>query len=95
MVLRVHAHSNAAFFTVFSFTLFQVNYLGLIGGTDVCDCTWRVLRRLFANNLAKQLSWSGVDGKMSLASLQLKDVVIGKNILLDIMYLSDDMFKLC
>ncbi|XP_045903186.1 uncharacterized protein LOC123969648 [Micropterus dolomieu] len=58
------------------FKIQMVNYLGLIGGTDVRDCTWRVLRQLFANNLAKQLNWRAVNGKMSLASLQLKDVVI-------------------
>ncbi|KAA0721245.1 hypothetical protein E1301_Tti018142 [Triplophysa tibetana] len=53
-----------------------VNWLGLIGGTDVRDCTWRILKRVIANSLAKNLNWRGVNGKTSLATLQLRDVVI-------------------
>ncbi|KAA0721524.1 hypothetical protein E1301_Tti021149 [Triplophysa tibetana] len=53
-----------------------VNWLGLIGGTDVRDCTWHILKRVIANSLGKNLNWRGVNGKTSLATLQLRDVVI-------------------
>lgn len=54
-----------------------INWLGLIGGADVRDCTWRILKRLIANSLAKNLNWRGVNGKTSVATLQLREVVIG------------------
>ncbi|XP_042610030.1 uncharacterized protein LOC109079198 [Cyprinus carpio] len=53
-----------------------INWLGLIGGADVRDCTWRILKRLIANSLAKNLNWRGVNGKTSVATLQLREVVI-------------------
>nr|XP_055049580.1 uncharacterized protein LOC129435105 isoform X2 [Misgurnus anguillicaudatus] len=53
-----------------------VNWLGLIGGTDVRDCTWRILKRVIANSLAKNLNWRGVNGKTSFATLQLRAIVI-------------------
>lgn len=66
--------------------LFQVNWLGLIGGADVRDCTWRILKRVIANSLAKNLNWRGVNGKTSLATLQLREVVISKYICLEILF---------
>lgn len=65
-----------------------MNWLGLIGGTDVRDCTWRILKRVIANSLARNLNWRGVNGKTSLATLQLRDVVISKYIRLEILLLS-------
>uniref|UniRef100_A0A3B3SS43 DUF4806 domain-containing protein n=1 Tax=Paramormyrops kingsleyae TaxID=1676925 RepID=A0A3B3SS43_9TELE len=54
----------------------MVNFLGLFGGADVRDCTWRILKKVFFNTLAKKLNWRGVNGKTSLASLKLREVVI-------------------
>ncbi|XP_041915767.1 uncharacterized protein LOC121680446 [Alosa sapidissima] len=54
----------------------MINYLAIIGGADVRDCTWRLIGRVISNGLAKGLNWRGVNGKTSLASLHLKEVII-------------------
>ncbi|XP_077091506.1 uncharacterized protein LOC143742509 [Siphateles boraxobius] len=53
-----------------------INNLGLVGGFDVKDTVWRIMRRTISNELAKIINWKGVNGKISLAALHLKDVVI-------------------
>ncbi|KAG7459048.1 hypothetical protein MATL_G00227070 [Megalops atlanticus] len=54
----------------------MVNYLGVTGGADLRDITWRVLKKTISNALARKLNWRGIDGKTSLASLQLREVII-------------------
>uniref|UniRef100_A0A672LHI4 DUF4806 domain-containing protein n=1 Tax=Sinocyclocheilus grahami TaxID=75366 RepID=A0A672LHI4_SINGR len=53
-----------------------INHLGLIGGCDTKDTVWRTMHRTISNDLAKSINWRGVNGKISLAALQIKDVVI-------------------
>ncbi|XP_071059130.1 uncharacterized protein [Pseudochaenichthys georgianus] len=50
---------------------------GVIGGLDVKDCVWRVMKHCFTNSLAKQLNWRGINGKTAFHRLQLKDVITG------------------
>ncbi len=40
---------------------------------------WRTMWRIISNDFAKNINCKGVNGKLSLAALQLKDVVIGKD----------------
>ncbi|XP_028254437.1 uncharacterized protein LOC114430561 [Parambassis ranga] len=54
----------------------MINYLGAIGGADVKDTTWQVLKKLISNTLAKSLNWRGVNGKTSVAGLNLREVII-------------------
>ncbi|KAI4880210.1 hypothetical protein NFI96_032869, partial [Prochilodus magdalenae] len=49
--------------------------LGLIGGADIKDTGWRILKQTIKNNLAKTVNWRGVNGKTSFQSLELKSVV--------------------
>ncbi|XP_049897756.1 uncharacterized protein LOC126388602 [Epinephelus moara] len=49
----------------------------VIGGVDIKDTVWRIMKHLFTNSLAKQLNWRGVNGKTAFHSLQLKDVITG------------------
>ncbi|KAA8594147.1 hypothetical protein FQN60_004981, partial [Etheostoma spectabile] len=35
----------------------------VIGGIDVEDSVWRVMKHCFTNPLAKQLNWRGINGK--------------------------------
>ncbi|XP_038129343.1 uncharacterized protein LOC119775437 [Cyprinodon tularosa] len=51
--------------------------LSVIGGVDIKDTVWRIMKNLFTNSLAKQLNWRGVNGKTAFHSLQLKDVITG------------------
>ncbi|XP_052409880.1 uncharacterized protein LOC127956169 [Carassius gibelio] len=53
-----------------------INHLGLVGGFDTKDTVWRTMQRTISNDLAKSINWRGVNGKISLAALQIKDVVI-------------------
>ncbi|KTF79083.1 hypothetical protein cypCar_00014040 [Cyprinus carpio] len=53
-----------------------INHLGLVGGFDTKDTVWRTMHRTISNDLAKSINWRGVNGKISLAALQIKDVVI-------------------
>uniref|UniRef100_A0A671P1V0 Uncharacterized protein n=1 Tax=Sinocyclocheilus anshuiensis TaxID=1608454 RepID=A0A671P1V0_9TELE len=43
---------------------------------DIKDTVWRTMHRTISNDLAKSINWRGVNGKISLAALQIKDVVI-------------------
>lgn len=62
------------------FALFfpEITALSVIGGVDIKDTVWRIMKHLFTNSLAKQLNWRGVNGKTAFHSLQLKDVITGK-----------------
>ncbi|XP_056275980.1 uncharacterized protein LOC130197360 isoform X2 [Pseudoliparis swirei] len=53
-----------------------INHLSLIGGSDVKDTVWRLMKHTISNTLAKETNWRGVNGKTSMASLQLKTAVI-------------------
>lgn len=53
-----------------------IKHLSLIGGSDVKDTVWRLMKHLITNTLAKDTNWRGVNGKTSMASLHLKTAVI-------------------
>ncbi|KAK5904046.1 hypothetical protein CgunFtcFv8_007771 [Champsocephalus gunnari] len=55
----------------------MITALSAIGGLDVKDCVWRVMKHCFTNSLAKQLNWRGINGKTAFHGLQLKDVITG------------------
>ncbi|XP_073707197.1 uncharacterized protein [Garra rufa] len=50
--------------------------LSVIGGVDIKDSVWRVMKHCFTNSLAKQLNWRGINGKTAFHRLQLKDVIV-------------------
>lgn len=53
-----------------------VDELGLLGGVDVKDTVWRIMKQAIKNDLAKTVNWRGVNGKTSFQSLEFKNVVI-------------------
>ncbi|ROL51478.1 hypothetical protein DPX16_3167 [Anabarilius grahami] len=53
-----------------------VHELGMLGGVDVKDTVWRIMKQAIKNDLAKTVNWRGVNGKTSFQSLELKSVVI-------------------
>ncbi|XP_078027182.1 uncharacterized protein LOC144464333 [Epinephelus lanceolatus] len=55
----------------------EITALSVIGGVDIKDMVWMIMKHLFTNSLAKQLNWRGVNGKTAFHSLQLKDVITG------------------
>ncbi|KAG1930486.1 hypothetical protein F2P79_022252 [Pimephales promelas] len=55
-------------------------FLGLVGGFDLKDTVWRVLKATFTTAVARVMNWRGVNGKIGVHSLVLKEVVIGKNL---------------
>ncbi|KAK5880580.1 hypothetical protein CesoFtcFv8_023593 [Champsocephalus esox] len=55
----------------------MITALSVIGGLDVKDCVWRVMKHCFTNSLVKQLNWRGINGKTAFHRLQLKDVITG------------------
>nr|XP_055049605.1 uncharacterized protein LOC129435180 [Misgurnus anguillicaudatus]XP_055049606.1 uncharacterized protein LOC129435180 [Misgurnus anguillicaudatus] len=52
-------------------------YLGLVGGFDLKDTVWRVLKATFTTALARGMNWRGVNGKIGVQCLVVKEVVIG------------------
>ncbi|KAL7391540.1 hypothetical protein ABVT39_010736 [Epinephelus coioides] len=56
----------------------MITALSVIGGVDIKDTVWRIMKHLFTNSLAKQLNWRGVNGKTAFHSLQLKDIITGE-----------------
>ncbi|KAL7385096.1 hypothetical protein ABVT39_015405 [Epinephelus coioides] len=61
----------------------EITALSVIGGIDVKDTLWRIMKHCFTNSLAKQLNWHGINGKIAFHSLQLKDVITAMVDLLD------------
>ncbi|XP_026101563.1 uncharacterized protein LOC113072803 isoform X1 [Carassius auratus] len=55
----------------------MITALSVIGGVDIKDSVWRVMKHCFTNSLAKQLNWRGINGKTAFHRLQLKDVITG------------------
>ncbi|CAL8275812.1 unnamed protein product [Arctogadus glacialis] len=51
--------------------------LGLAGGADAKDTVSRILKQAIKNDLAKKISWRGMNGKISFENLHLKAVVMG------------------
>lgn len=39
-----------------------INHLSLIGGSDVKDTFWRLMKTTISNTLAKETNWRGVNG---------------------------------
>eukprot|EP00063_Salmo_salar_P060531 XP_014035366.1 PREDICTED: uncharacterized protein LOC106589651 isoform X2 [Salmo salar] len=58
------------------FKLKLINHLSLVGGCDVKDVVWRLMRHTISNALAKNMNWRGVNRKISLGGLRLRDVLI-------------------
>ncbi|KAG7329720.1 hypothetical protein KOW79_005942 [Hemibagrus wyckioides] len=54
----------------------SVPELGLLGGVDVKDTVWRIMRQPIKNDLAKAVNWRGVNGKTLFQTLELKNIVI-------------------
>ncbi|XP_073728202.1 uncharacterized protein [Misgurnus anguillicaudatus] len=48
--------------------------LSVIGGLDIKDTVWRVMKHCFTNCLAKQPKWRGINGKTAFQRLELKNV---------------------
>ena len=57
--------------------VFQVHFLGSIGGTNVGACTRNILSQLLDNKLATKFNMQGKGKKRGFANLRLKDVVQG------------------
>ncbi|XP_045897136.1 uncharacterized protein LOC123964074 [Micropterus dolomieu] len=53
-----------------------VNTLALKGGTDICECVWRIMHAMITNSLAKNINMRGINGKIGFQRLQIRDVVI-------------------
>ncbi|KAL2097880.1 hypothetical protein ACEWY4_007087 [Coilia grayii] len=52
-----------------------INYLGVIGGMNTKDCVWKMMGRVFTNELARNLNWRGINGKVALSKLKIKDII--------------------
>lgn len=63
---------------IYVFKTFQVHELGLLGGVDVKDTVWRIMKQAIKNDFAKTVNWRGVNGKTPFQNLEFKSVVIGK-----------------
>ncbi|XP_073729148.1 uncharacterized protein [Misgurnus anguillicaudatus] len=50
--------------------------LGLLGGVDVKDTVWRIMKMAIKNDFAKTVNWKGVNGKTPFHNLEFKSVVI-------------------
>ncbi|XP_076846107.1 uncharacterized protein LOC143491197 [Brachyhypopomus gauderio] len=73
---RKHLNFRGSEMPQFVNKIVQVLELGLIGGADIKDTVWRILKQAIKNNLAKTVNWRGVNGKTGFQSLELKSVVI-------------------
>uniref|UniRef100_A0A671XHP8 Uncharacterized protein n=1 Tax=Sparus aurata TaxID=8175 RepID=A0A671XHP8_SPAAU len=49
--------------------------LGLVGGATVKETVWRILKQAIKNDLAKTISWRGLNGKVPFEKLHLRAVV--------------------
>lgn len=58
--------------------LFQVIYLGCIGGKDVKDATRKVLGHVFATSLSRQLNFVGNGEKKGIMGMMIRHVIIGR-----------------
>uniref|UniRef100_A0A9J8AGW5 DUF4806 domain-containing protein n=1 Tax=Cyprinus carpio carpio TaxID=630221 RepID=A0A9J8AGW5_CYPCA len=54
-----------------------ITYLGLVGGFDLKDTVWRVLKATFTTPVARGMNWRGVNGKIGVQRLVVKEVIIG------------------
>ncbi|XP_065151875.1 uncharacterized protein [Paramisgurnus dabryanus] len=53
----------------------MITTLSVIGGVDVKDSVWRLMKHCFTNSFAKQLNWRGINGKTAFHGLQMKHVI--------------------
>ncbi|XP_041789536.1 uncharacterized protein LOC121604163 [Chelmon rostratus] len=53
-----------------------ISYLGLIGGLNLKDIVWRVMKSTISTQVARQMNWRGVNDKISLQRLALKTIII-------------------
>lgn len=50
-----------------------------MGGATVKETVWRILKQAIKNDLAKTISWRGLNGKVPFEKLHLRAVVTGKD----------------
>lgn len=50
--------------------------LGLLGGVDVKNMLWQIMRQAIKNDLVKAVNWRGVNEKAPNQSLEHKNIVI-------------------
>ena len=74
------------------FLFVYVITLGLAGGADAKDTVWRILKQAIKNDLAKNISWRGMNGKISFENLHLKAVVMGKHFNCSSMFIKSILF---
>ncbi|KAK2881489.1 hypothetical protein Q8A67_018757 [Cirrhinus molitorella] len=55
----------------------MITTFSVIGGVDIKDSVWRIMKHCFTNPLAKQLNWCGINGKTAFHGLHMKDVITG------------------
>ncbi|XP_073778635.1 uncharacterized protein isoform X2 [Danio rerio] len=55
----------------------MITTFSVIGGVDIKDSVWRIMKHCFTNTLAKQLNWRGINGKTAFHGLHMKDVITG------------------
>ncbi|XP_057688138.1 uncharacterized protein LOC130913494 isoform X1 [Corythoichthys intestinalis] len=53
-----------------------ISYLGLIGGFNLKDTVWRIMKTTISNHVAKQMNWRGINNKISFQHLLLKTIII-------------------
>ncbi|KAI2665804.1 Transmembrane protein 237 [Labeo rohita] len=71
----------------------SISYLGLVGGFDLKDIVWRVLKVTFTAAVARGMNWRGVNGKICVQRLVLKEVIIGKNLSFEVIYFQRGFFQ--
>jgi len=49
----------------------------LRGGTTVKESVWRILSFLLSNDMARQINWRGINGKVAFKDTSLKTVING------------------
>ncbi|XP_043468222.1 uncharacterized protein LOC122502304 isoform X3 [Leptopilina heterotoma] len=54
-----------------------LSYLNKIGGKNVKDAVYSMLRKVFCNEVAAQFSWLGCKGKYRFSSLEVTKVILG------------------
>lgn len=58
--------------------MFQIAYLGIVGGKSEEDTIDRVLAATIGNSVARMFNWNGMKNKRAFKNLQLCNVVFGK-----------------
>ena len=57
--------------------MYQVRYLGAIGGKDANETTRRIMRSLMTNSVAERVNFVGRGGKKAIKEMKLLQAIIG------------------